>query len=209
MGTKEDGAHHGETAGDNPAYNEEAAILTTLADLQTNCPEADWVVVNDCSRDGTRELLRSSRASYLDLPVNLGIGGGVQTGYKYAVEHGYDLTVQFDGDGQHRADCIRELIAPIVRGEADMTVGSRFLPEAGEQDRGFQSSAARRMGIRWISGLIRLTTGRDSRRDQRFRACGKELTAYFAQNYAQDYPEPEAIVSALYQACGCRRFPCA
>ena len=178
-----------------PAYNEEAAILTTLADLQTNCPEADWVVVNDCSRDGTRELLRSSRASYLDLPVNLGIGGGVQTGYKYAVEHGYDLTVQFDGDGQHRADCIRELIAPIVRGEADMTVGSRFLPEAGEQDRGFQSSAARRMGIRWISGLIRLTTGRTIHDvTSGFRACGKELTAYFAQNYAQDYPEPEAIV---------------
>ena len=159
-----------------PAYNEEAAILTTLADLQTNCPEADWVVVNDCSRDGTRELLRSSRASYLDLPVNLGIGGGVQTGYKYAVEHGYDLTVQFDGDGQHRADCIRELIAPIVRGEADMTVGSRFLPEAGEQDRGFQSSAARRMGIRWISGLIRLTTGRTIHDvTSGFRACGKEL----------------------------------
>ena len=89
-----------------PAYNEEAAILTTLADLQTNCPEADWVVVNDCSRDGTRELLRSSRASYLDLPVNLGIGGGVQTGYKYAVEHGYDLTVQFDGDGQHRPEFV-------------------------------------------------------------------------------------------------------
>ena len=180
-----------------PAYNEEAAILTTLADLQTNCPEADWVVVNDCSRDGTRELLRSSRASYLDLPVNLGIGGGVQTGYKYAVEHGYDLTVQFDGDGQHRADCIRELIAPIVRGEADMTVGSRFLPEAGEQDRGFQSSAARRMGIRWISGLIRLTTGRTIHDvTSGFRACGKELTAYFAQNYAQDYPEPEAILAA-------------
>ena len=191
-----------------PAYNEEAAILTTLADLQTNCPEADWVVVNDCSRDGTRELLRSSRASYLDLPVNLGIGGGVQTGYKYAVEHGYDLTVQFDGDGQHRADCIRELIAPIVRGEADMTVGSRFLPEAGEQDRGFQSSAARRLGIRWISGLIRLTTGRTIHDvTSGFRACGKELTAYFAQNYAQDYPEPEAIVSALYQGMRVQEVP--
>ena len=86
------------TAGDNPAYNEEAAILTTLADLQTNCPEADWVVVNDCSRDGTRELLRSSRL----LPGSPGEPGHWrrrQTGYKYAVEHGYDLTVQFDGTG--------------------------------------------------------------------------------------------------------------
>ncbi len=124
------------------------------------------------------------------------------------MEHGYDLTVQFDGDGQHRADCIRELIAPIVRGEADMTVGSRFLPEAGEQDRGFQSSAARRMGIRWISGLIRLTTGRTIHDvTSGFRACGKELTAYFAQNYAQDYPEPEAIVSALYQGMRVQEVP--
>lgn len=191
-----------------PAYNEEASILNTLADLEKNCPEADWVVINDCSRDGTRELLRANHASYLDLPVNLGIGGGVQTGYRYAVEHGYDLTVQFDGDGQHRADCIRELIAPIVRGEADMTVGSRFLPDAGEQDRGFQSSAARRLGIRWISGLIRLTTGRTIHDvTSGFRACGKELTAYFAQNYAQDYPEPEAIVSALYQGMRVREVP--
>ena len=191
-----------------PAYNEEAAILTTLADLKKNCPEADWVVVNDCSQDGTRDLLRSSHASYLDLPVNLGIGGGVQTGYKYAVEHGYDLTVQFDGDGQHRADCIRELIAPIVRGEADMTVGSRFMAEEGEQNRGFQSSAARRLGIRWISGLIRLTTGRTIHDvTSGFRACGRELTAYFAQNYAQDYPEPEAIVSALYQGMRVREVP--
>ncbi len=191
-----------------PAYNEEAAIMTTLADLREHCPEADWVVINDCSRDGTRALLRSNHASYLDLPVNLGIGGGVQTGYKYAVEHGYDLTVQFDGDGQHRADNIHKLIAPIVQGQADMTVGSRFLPEEDDRDRGFQSSAARRLGIRWISGLIRLTTGRAIRDvTSGFRACGKELTAYFAQNYAQDYPEPEAIVSALYQGMRVKEVP--
>lgn len=191
-----------------PAYNEEAAILGTLADLRKNCPEADWVVINDCSRDGTRALLREHHASYLDLPVNLGIGGGVQTGYKYAVEHGYDLTVQFDGDGQHRADCIHDLIAPIVRGEADMTVGSRFLPGTEEAEKGFQSSMARRIGIRWISALIRLTTGRTIHDvTSGFRACSKELTAYFAQNYAQDYPEPEAIVSAMYQGMRVREVP--
>ena len=72
-----------------PAYNEEASILKTIADLQTHCPQADYVVVNDCSRDNTRNLLRQQGANYLDLPINLGIGGGVQTGYKYAVEHKY------------------------------------------------------------------------------------------------------------------------
>ena len=141
-----------------PAYNEEAAILNTIADLKQNCPQADYVVVNDCSRDRTREELRANGANYLDLPVNLGIGGGVQTGYKYAVEHGYDITVQFDGDGQHRADYIARLIAPIERGEADMAIGSRFVPHGDGEDKGFQSSAARRMGIRWISGLIRIGT---------------------------------------------------
>ena len=183
-----------------PAYNEEAAILNTIADLKQNCPQADYVVVNDCSRDRTREELRANGANYLDLPVNLGIGGGVQTGYKYAVEHGYDITVQFDGDGQHRADYIARLVAPIERGEADMAIGSRFVPHGDEEDKGFQSSAARRMGIRWISGLIRIGTGRTIRDvTSGFRACGPVLTAYFAQNYAQDYPEPEAIVTALGQ----------
>lgn len=178
-----------------PAYNEEASILKTIADLQTHCPQADYVVVNDCSRDNTRNLLRQQGANYLDLPINLGIGGGVQTGYKYAVEHGYDITVQFDGDGQHRADCIADLIAPILHGEADMVVGSRFLMPDKEN---FQSSAMRRAGIRWISGLIRLGTGHVIKDvTSGFRACGPELTAYFAQNYAQDYPEPEAIVTAL------------
>ena len=188
-----------------PAYNEEAAILHTLEDLRRHCPEADYVVVNDCSRDHTRQLLRESGASYLDLPVNLGIGGGVQTGYRYALERGYDVAVQFDGDGQHRAEYIPRLVAPILRGEADMTVGSRFLQE---EEAGFRSSPLRRMGIRWISGLIRLATGRRIRDvTSGFRACGPALTAYFAENYAQDYPEPEAIVAALCQGLRVQEVP--
>lgn len=183
-----------------PCYNEEENIVATVEHLQSTCPQVDFLVINDCSTDHSADILRAHHYPFLDLPVNLGIGGGVQTGYKYAVEHGYDITVQFDGDGQHRADYIARLIAPIERGEADMAIGSRFVPHGDGEDKGFQSSAARRMGIRWISGLIRIGTGRTIRDvTSGFRACGPVLTAYFAQNYAQDYPEPEAIVTALGQ----------
>lgn len=183
-----------------PCYNEEENIVATVEHLQSTCPQVDFLVINDCSTDHSADILRAHHYPFLDLPVNLGIGGGVQTGYKYAVEHGYDITVQFDGDGQHRADYIARLIAPIERGEADMAIGSRFVPHSDGEDKGFQSSAARRMGIRWISGLIRIGTGRTIRDvTSGFRACGPVLTAYFAQNYAQDYPEPEAIVTALGQ----------
>lgn len=178
-----------------PAYNEEDAILGTVRSLKKHCPEADCIVINDCSRDGTRRVLRENGVPYLDLPLNLGIGGGVQTGYKYAVEHGYDVTVQFDGDGQHNAEYIGALVKPILEGKADMTVGSRFVAQDGQ---GFQSSAMRRLGINFLSGLIRLCTGqRVMDATSGFRACGQRLTALFSESYAQDYPEPEAIVTAL------------
>lgn len=188
-----------------PAYNEEDAILGTVQSLQRHCPEADYIVINDCSRDGTRKVLRDHGIPYLDLPMNLGIGGGVQTGYKYAVEHGYDVTVQFDGDGQHRAEYISALVQPIAQGKADMVVGSRFVAGDGQ---GFQSSAMRRAGINFLSGLIRLCTGqRVLDATSGFRACGRALTEEFADSYAQDYPEPEAIVTALVRGYRVKEIP--
>lgn len=179
-----------------PAYNEQGNILNTVRDLRENCPEADCIVVNDCSRDDTRRVLEENGIPYLDLPVNLGIGGAVQTGYLYGVQHGYDVAVQFDGDGQHRADCIRELIRSLAEGRADMTVGSRFADR--EEKDGFKSSAARRVGIRMLSALIRLVTGKRIRDvTSGFRAVNRRLMAYYADHYAHDFPEPEAIVLAL------------
>lgn len=179
-----------------PAYNEEGNILRTLEDLKNEYPGADLLVINDCSKDGTLRVLKENGQACVDLPVNLGIGGAVQTGYLYAKQNDYDIAVQFDGDGQHRADCLTRLVQPLLDGEADMTVGSRFLPDS-DQD-GFQSSAARRFGIRLLSFLIRLVTGkRIYDVTSGFRAVNRELIAYYAQNYAQDYPEPEAIVMAL------------
>lgn len=175
-----------------PAYNEQDNILDTIADIQHNAGDVDFLVVNDCSTDHTRSILHRAGVRYLDLPVNLGIGGGVQAGYLYALEHDYDIAVQFDGDGQHDASYISELIAPIENGQADVVIGSRFL-----QKEGFQSSSMRRVGIRFLSGLIRLlchvqindvTSG--------MRAVNRDMIREFSRNYAQDYPEPEAILSA-------------
>lgn len=173
-----------------PAYNEQENIEKTIHDVKTHVPEADYIVINDCSKDRTREILRELHASYLDLPVNLGIGGGVQTGYCYALEQGYDIAVQFDGDGQHNAAYIKELIAPIENGQADVTIGSRFV-----NNEGFQSSFMRRAGIRFLSGLIRLLCGvRTKDVTSGMRAVNRKMIEKFARNYAQDYPEPEAIL---------------
>lgn len=173
-----------------PAYNEQENIEKTIWDIKTHIPEADYIVINDCSNDNTSSILRANHANYLDLPVNLGIGGGVQTGYRYALEQGYDIAVQFDGDGQHDASYIKDLIAPIECGQADVTIGSRFV-----KNEGFQSSAMRRLGIRFLSGLIKLLCGvRVKDVTSGMRAVNRRMIEKFAQNYAQDYPEPEAIL---------------
>lgn len=173
-----------------PAYNEQETIEKTIWDVEAHVPEADYIVINDCSNDDTREILKKAHASYLDLPANFGIGGGVQTGYRYALEQGFDIAVQFDGDGQHDASYIKELIAPIESGQADVSIGSRFV-----KNEGFQSSAMRRLGIRLLSGLIKLLCGVKVKDvTSGMRAVNRKMIEKFAQNYAQDYPEPEAIL---------------
>ena len=186
-----------------PAYNEQDSIINTLQDIQEHADFADFIVINDCSTDATREILRKSGFNYLDLPVNLGIGGGVQTGYRYALDNGYDIAIQFDGDGQHCAAYIADLIAPIVSGEADFTIGSRFLKKEG-----FQSSGIRRMGIHFLSTLIHMLCGTKVYDvTSGMRAVNRKLIVYFAENYAQDYPEPEAILSASLAGAKIQEVP--
>ncbi len=175
-----------------PAYNEAENIERVVDDLTENYPEYDYLVVNDCSKDSTEEILKRRGYNYISLPTNLGIGGAVQSGYIYAEANGYDIAVQTDGDGQHDPAYIKDLIAPIEAGEADMTIGSRFI-----EKHGFQTSFMRRIGIGFIRFVIKLCCGtRATDTTSGFRATNKELTAYFAKEYAQDYPEPEAIVAA-------------
>ncbi len=175
-----------------PAYNEEKAILGVAADIRRCYPQADLIVINDCSTDGTAALLAAAGVPHLSLAVNLGIGGCVQTGYQYALERGYELVVQFDGDGQHDARYLPDLIRPIEAGEADLVIGSRFL-----EKQGFQSGPLRRVGIRFLSGLVRALGGvRVSDVTSGMRAAGPRLAELYARTYAQDYPEPEALLLA-------------
>lgn len=176
-----------------PAYNEEENILSTIRDIESiQLEELSYLVINDCSTDHTRSILHQNHANYLDLPVNLGIGGGVQAGYRYALDYDYDIAIQFDGDGQHDARYISDLIAPIERGQADVVIGSRFITNEG-----FRSSVLRRIGINFLSRLIHLLCGVKVRDvTSGMRAVNRKMIEEFAKNYAQDYPEPEAILAS-------------
>ena len=175
-----------------PCYNEEDNIVNTVENLRAECPEVDFLVVNDCSTDSSAELLRRHHYPFLDLPVNLGIGGNVQCGYLYAVRNGYDVAVQMDGDGQHDPRYLFHVVDPVLQGQYDMCIGSRFI-----QKEGFQTSFMRRVGIRFLSGLIRLLCGKQVLDvTSGFRAANSRMIEYFSRHYASDYPEPEAILSA-------------
>lgn len=133
-----------------PAYNEEENIGSFLDELDKSCPEYDYIVINDCSKDATKSILKKRHAEFLDLPINLGIGGGVQTGYLYALENEYDIAIQMDGDGQHLPEYLDNIVRPIETGQADAVVGSRFI-----NNEGFQSSLMRRIGIKFLSALTK------------------------------------------------------
>ena len=186
-----------------PAYNEQDNIRNTLRDLRENGAGTDILVMNDCSTDGTEAVLKEMKADYLSFPVNLGIGGGVQAGYRYARDNGYDIAVQFDGDGQHEAKYLQSLLDPILAGEADVVIGSRFI-----RHEGFQSSGARRLGIGILSKLIRLLCGvKVQDVTSGMRAVNRRFIEEYAEHYAQDYPEPEALLYAGLRKARIREVP--
>jgi glycosyltransferase involved in cell wall biosynthesis len=177
-----------------PCYNEEASIRSVIAEInqlkQTQPIDINALVVNDCSTDDTIAVVRTLDCFYLDLPVNLGIGGAMQAGYKYAYRNGYDIAIQLDGDGQHPANEIPALIQPILDGTADVVIGSRFITKEG-----FQSSVFRRVGInyfRWLNQVLIGQTIYDS--TSGFRAFNRRTLAIVNNYYPDEYPEPEAIV---------------
>ena len=184
-----------------PAYNEEQCIERTVESVVA-CGY-DYVVVNDGSTDGTLGICRKNGLNVLDLPQNLGIGGAVQAGHKYALARGYDVDVQVDGDGQHDPSYIPRLVGLIGDG-ADLAIGSRFL-EPGD---GFRSTPLRRVGIAWLRGLIRLLTGTSvTDPTSGFRACGPRALRLFCERYPMDYPEPESIATALRAGLDVREVP--
>lgn len=176
-----------------PAYNEEKNIESVVDNLIENYPQYDYLVINDCSTDCTKEILENNNYNYISLLTNLGIGGGVQSGYIYAVERDYDITVQIDGDGQHDPEYIESLLKPILNKEADIAIGSRFI-----EKKGFQTTGLRRFGINVMRTIIKLCCGVNiTDATSGFRASNRAATEFFSRNYANDYPEPEAIVASV------------
>lgn len=175
-----------------PAYNEQDTIGATLDSLMEACPDMDIVVVDDGSTDGTAGVVAERGVPCICLPVNLGIGGAVKCGYKYAALCGCDIAVQFDADGQHSAEQIRVLLDPIVADRADMVIGSRFLGDGG-----YQSEFTRRLGIHLFSRITTMITGRRvTDITSGFRAIGRKLLQVFSQSYPIEFPDAEAILVA-------------
>lgn len=175
-----------------PAYNEEDCILKTYTDIkkynQKYGTNYDVIVINDCSTDNTLNICLSNDIPVISLVHNLGIGGAVQTGYKFACQNGYDIALQYDGDGQHDIAYVKDIVQPIIDGEADFVIGSRFIKKGSSE---FQSSTARRIGIKIISFFIKLTTKKKIYDvTSGFRAANKAIIQEFANAYPIDYPEP-------------------
>lgn len=181
-----------------PAYNEEQALPTTIAGLQTLPGDYEIVVINDGSRDRTAHVALQAAATsrlkvhLVTLPANSGIGVAVQTGYLFAAKQDrYDYVIQFDADGQHDAACIPSLVEECEKKGLDFCVGSRFLEP---HDGSFQSTAARRIGIRFFSRLIGILSGTSvTDPTSGFRCAGRRAWSRFAQHYPDDYPEPEVL----------------
>lgn len=182
-----------------PAYNEEKNILKVVKKIEKynkeNIQKLDYIIINDGSTDNTLEILTKNNLKYINLIHNLGIGGAVQTGYKYAYENDYDIAIQFDGDGQHDINYVSKIYEPIINGQADMCIGTRYLDKSSSE---FQSTFMRRLGANIISICIRIFTGKKiTDPTSGFRAINKKVIEEFAKEYPKEYPEPESTVALL------------
>ncbi|MGZ8693851.1 MAG: glycosyltransferase family 2 protein [Gaiellaceae bacterium] len=173
-----------------PAYNEEGSVARVIAEIRAFDPGLEIVVVDDGSTDETARVAREAGARVLRLPFNVGIGGAVQTGQQYARDHGFDIAIQIDGDGQHDASELPKLLGPIVRDEADLVVGTRFVGDSG-----YMPPKSRRLGIIILAKVVSWIVGqRVTDPTSGFRAVNRRALELFAGDYPHDYPEVEATV---------------
>jgi glycosyltransferase involved in cell wall biosynthesis len=186
-----------------PAFNEERNIGPLLAELAALDPDLEVVVVSDGSTDRTAQVASAAGAHVVSLPFNLGIGGAVQTGFRFAWEGGYELAVRLDGDGQHDPSQLPAIVAPVVAGDADLAIGSRFL-ESG----GYRSSAARRFGIRVLARVVSfIAHERLTDTTSGFQALNRRAIRLFAADLPRDYPEVEGLVMAIRRHLRVKEVP--
>lgn len=192
-----------------PAYNEEKNILTVYKNIcdynKKTKTKLDVVFINDGSVDATEKILCENNINHIRLIQNLGIGGAVQTGYKYALYNDYDIAIQFDGDGQHNVNYVEALIKPILEENVDMAIGSRFIDSSSSE---FKSSFLRRVGIKLISSCIHFKTRvRIYDTTSGFRASNKNAIAMFAIHYPLEYPEPISSVDVILSGMKIKEVP--
>lgn len=177
-----------------PAHNEEKSISSVIYHVRENLPDSDMVVIDDGSDDATEQVALRTGANVIHLPFNLGIGGAVQTGLKYAYRNGYDIAIEIDADGQHNPAFAPDLVKKIYESQdVDMVIGSRFI-----SDTTYRSSPLRKIGIHTFSYLIKLVTKtRVYDSTSGYRAYNRRALQLFSHYYPTDFPEPESIVVLL------------
>jgi glycosyltransferase involved in cell wall biosynthesis len=181
-----------------PCYNEQDNILSLYYEISSVAIENRQynivpIFVNDCSTDRTKKLLEENNLTHLNLSVNLGIGGAVQTGFKYAYQNGFDIAIQMDGDGQHPPSELHKLVLPLISNDADVVIGSRYITKEG-----FQSSILRRMGINYFKWLNHFLVGiRINDSTSGYRALKRKALKIVSDYYPDEYPEPESLYYLL------------
>jgi len=184
-----------------PAYNEASSIPRVVAGVRAHC-SGEILVIDDGSSDGTSAVARRSGVVTLQHPCNLGIGAAVQSGFLYALDHGYDVVLRIDGDGQHDPAYIPHFLELMRAGEADIVIGSRFLAR-----RGYQSTPVRRIGIVLLSLISSLVGARVTDPTSGYWALNRRAVSLLAASQPDDYPETESIVIAAKSGCSIREIP--
>ena len=174
-----------------PAHNEEESLPRTLAEIHAKAPGVDVLVVDDGSRDGTGRVARAAGVPVVRHAVNLGVGGALQTGFRWAVEHDYDVGVQLDADGQHDPAYLSALLAPVLEGRCDVSIGSRFVSATG-----YRAPWNRKLGMLLFSGVVRLSLGRPiADTTSGFRAYNRAVMAVCQHDFPKDFPDAPLLIA--------------